>query len=147
VKTLSPNVEDEKERTTFRREVEALATLRHPAILSLVGCTPFDDKTGAKIVILLMNVSLEDYTKSNPRRKIDELNQAPKHIVLLGTASAMMLMSTPSDTATSSQQTFSYTSHWNPLCQISVCRSLLITGRHSRSRCTKALRRSWRRRL
>jgi hypothetical protein len=41
LKELEPDMSDERQRISFLREVSILATMKHPALLSLHGCTPF----------------------------------------------------------------------------------------------------------
>jgi TPR repeat protein len=93
LKELSPDVNDPHQRDCYHREVLMLATLKHPAILTLHGCTPFDAENGPSILTPLFPGSMQTYVDA------ERLNKRPpcwtptqKHIALLGIASGMAFM-------------------------------------------------------
>jgi serine/threonine protein kinase len=93
MKVLHPDVSDDRQRESFRREVVLLATLHHPAILPLIGCTPFDSPKGPVIVTPLMAGSVESSIESENRGERPALwTRTQKHIVLLGIAAGMAFM-------------------------------------------------------
>jgi serine/threonine protein kinase len=96
VKELDCDVTDQRSRELFEREVQILGTVRHPALLSLDGCTRFaaDPAHMAAILTPLMTSgSLDDVLKQERSGKAPkEWNATRKQIVLLGVASGMMFM-------------------------------------------------------
>jgi hypothetical protein len=58
---LHPDVADPAPRARYRREVVLLATLRHPAILPLHGCTPLDSAAGAAILTPLLGAPVQSH--------------------------------------------------------------------------------------
>jgi hypothetical protein len=93
VKRLHPNTEDDRRRLEYEREITILATIHHPTILSLVGCTPFDEPDGPSILTPLMRSSVQQYIELERKGKAPpEWTPTRKHIVLLGTAMGMAFM-------------------------------------------------------
>jgi serine/threonine protein kinase len=96
VKELKCNVDAGETRVQFEREVQMLATIRHPAVLSLVGFTEFvnDGDHGRAILMPFMSrgsladVLVPEYAYANP----EEWTPTRKLIILLGIASGMMFM-------------------------------------------------------
>jgi TPR repeat protein/serine/threonine protein kinase len=92
MKEIFPNRADPTQRTAFEREVQLLATVRHPAILRVVGCTPFDDPR-PRILMPLMPASLQQYIDlDRDGRTPAEFTATRKYIILLGIASGMEFM-------------------------------------------------------
>ena len=84
----------DRDRGDLEREIEALAVVNHEAILSLIGCTPFD-KDAEKIVLItpLMKGSLSDMINLDRGGKAPkEWTETKKHIVLYGIACGMQYM-------------------------------------------------------
>jgi TPR repeat protein len=93
IKKLSIIACDPRQAEFYRREVLLLATLRHPAILPLVGCTPFESNKSAAIVTPLMKGSLQSYIASEVRDDPPpRWTPTHKHVVLLGIAAGMAFM-------------------------------------------------------
>jgi serine/threonine protein kinase len=96
IKEVRCDFGDPRSAQMFEREVQILATARHPALLGLCGFTPFaaDRTHSATIVIPFMpNGSVDDMLK------LERMKKAParwtptrKHIVLFGIASGMLFM-------------------------------------------------------
>jgi TPR repeat protein len=96
IKELFCDVTDAKARQMFEREVQILGTVRHPALLSLHGCTRFvsdPQHSPAILTPLMVNGSVDVMLKSERDGKAPpEWTPTRKHIVLLGIASGMMFM-------------------------------------------------------
>jgi serine/threonine protein kinase len=96
VKERDCDVQDETMKKLFEREVQILGSVRHPALLSLHGCTPFvehPDHMPAILTPFMANGSLEDIMKKERSGNAPaEWTMTRKLIVLLGIASGMMFM-------------------------------------------------------
>jgi serine/threonine-protein kinase len=96
VKELYCNVEDQKSKQTFEREVGILGTVRHPALLTLHCCTPFVDNPNHSPAILtpfMANGSLDDIlTLEREGKSPCNWTVTRKHITLFGIACGMMFM-------------------------------------------------------
>jgi TPR repeat protein len=96
VKGLTCDVSNEDHRRHFEREVQILGTVRHPAILSLHGCTPFVHSPAHLPSILtpfMSRGSLADVLKLHRAgQPPPEWTLTRKMIILLGVASGMMFM-------------------------------------------------------
>jgi TPR repeat protein len=91
VKELYPDREDPSQRQAYTREVQMLGTLRHPAILTLHGCTPFDERPA--ILTPLLAASVQHYVDLEGKGQPATCwTPTQKHIVLLGIAAAMAFM-------------------------------------------------------
>jgi serine/threonine protein kinase len=95
VKILRPDPDDANQRRYYNREVTILATVRHVAILPLVGCTPFDGPSSPVIITPLMQCSVQDMINAEAHgASPPEWTPTQKHIVLLGIAEGMRFMHT-----------------------------------------------------
>jgi serine/threonine protein kinase len=93
MKTLRPDIASDEQRIYYNREVYALATLNHPAILPLIGFTPFDEPNGPSIVMPLMTASVQRYINlERNNRAPHEWTPTRKHIILMGIAVGMAFM-------------------------------------------------------
>ena len=65
MKKLRSNPSDDDARLQYEREIAILGTVRHPAILSLCGCTPYSDGWKDPLIImpLMKNGSVNDMIK------------------------------------------------------------------------------------
>ena len=95
MKKLRGNPSDDKARQQYEREIAILGTVRHPAILSLRGCTPYSEQNSWKdpliIMPLMKNGSVEDMIKKEMDGHCPaEWTPTRKHIVLYGTASKLV---------------------------------------------------------
>jgi hypothetical protein len=73
----------------------SLSTLRHSAILPLLGCTPFNNTNELSIVTPLMKSSLQEWMNKEQEGKGKapaEWNATRKHIILIGLAAGMLMM-------------------------------------------------------
>jgi serine/threonine protein kinase len=89
-------MDDPKSRQMFEREVQILGTVRHPALLTLHGCTRFVADllhSPAILTPFMSNGSLDTILKQEREgRTPSEWTRTRKHIILLGIASGMMFM-------------------------------------------------------
>jgi serine/threonine protein kinase len=93
MKTLNLDTTDDKQREYYHREICALATFKHPTILPLIGCTPFNQPDGLSIVMPLMKTSVQHYINLERNNKTPtEWTPTRKHIILIGIAVGMMLI-------------------------------------------------------
>jgi serine/threonine protein kinase len=93
MKTLFSRKGNIDPRTAYDREVESLAALRHPAILPLLGCTPFDGLNNPLIATPLMQCSVHDLINGKKgRTSRPEWTLTRKHIILIGIAEGMRFM-------------------------------------------------------
>jgi serine/threonine protein kinase len=93
VKELTPDTSDTGQRESYRREVLMLGTLKHPAILTLHGCTPFDHPSGPAILTPLLKASVAAHVSAERRGESPACwTPTQKHVVLLGIASGMAFM-------------------------------------------------------
>jgi serine/threonine protein kinase len=77
----------------YEREAGVRRTLYHPAIVPVHGCTRFDDPNGVAIFTPLMQASVQqDIDDERSRKCRPQYALTRKHIVLLGTPSALMFM-------------------------------------------------------
>ena len=87
---------DQEQKRLYEREVGILANVRHPALLPLHGCTPFDSKLDGKPMILTPFMSRGSCKKYVDLEKKglcpDEWTPTRKHIVLYGVATGMCHM-------------------------------------------------------
>jgi O-acetyl-ADP-ribose deacetylase (regulator of RNase III) len=92
VKTLTCDMGNDDDKRSFEREVEILAGVRHPAVLSLHGWTGFVDNP-AILTEYMARGSLDAVLKLEKKgRAPAEWTLTRKRIVLLGVASGMMFM-------------------------------------------------------
>jgi TPR repeat protein len=96
LKELEPDISDERQRISFQREVSILASGRHPALLTLIGCTPFEGDGGRGPCIItpyMSRGSLDQYIKAEQKSQAAATwDRTRKLIILLGVASGMMFM-------------------------------------------------------
>jgi serine/threonine protein kinase/O-acetyl-ADP-ribose deacetylase (regulator of RNase III) len=96
IKRLACNVSDPRFKQSFDREVQIMATVRHPAVLTLHGYTPFvqdSDKPPSILTPFMSQGSLDAMLKLEREGKAPSgWNLTRKQIVLLGVASGMMFM-------------------------------------------------------
>ena len=92
IKQLNVNLGSESERLQYEREVGILAGVKHPALLSLCGCTPFIDNYEPPLIITpymargSVQCLLEDELRKHHHGEWDITR---KHIVLYGIACGM----------------------------------------------------------
>jgi serine/threonine protein kinase len=96
IKEIACNVNDDKAQERFEREIQILGTVRHPALLTLYGCTPYVPNTLHSPMILtpfMSHGSVEDMLRKERNGTAPaEWTSTRKHIVLFGIASGMMFM-------------------------------------------------------
>lgn len=84
---------DEYVATSYNHEVGVMGNVRHPALLELVGCTPWSSKTPMILTPFMPNGSVEDMIKKERAgQRHPEWTPIRKHIVLYGTACGMAYM-------------------------------------------------------
>ena len=79
-------------RALYEREVTFLGTLQHPAILSLLGCTPYHDDDYYAIILTpyARHGSVDAMVRKDGKEECDpEWTDNEKHVVLYGTACGM----------------------------------------------------------
>lgn len=81
---------DEFKRQDYEREVRILGNMRHPALLELVGCTPYSAENPWILTKFMKNGSVHDMIEKESRGACPpEWTSLRKHIVLYGTACGM----------------------------------------------------------
>jgi serine/threonine protein kinase len=95
-KELEPDLSNDRQRISFQREVSILATMKHPALLSLHGCTPFQrngDRGPCILMPYMSGGSIDQYIKAEQKSEAPATwDPTRKFIILLGVASGMMFM-------------------------------------------------------
>ena len=77
----------------YEREVGIMGNVRHPALLELVGCTPWSSGTPMILTPFMPNGSVDDMIKKEiAKQPHPEWTPIRKHIVLYGTACGMAYM-------------------------------------------------------
>jgi serine/threonine protein kinase/TPR repeat protein len=96
VKMMRPDFAGERERVQFLREVEILASLRHPALLEFRGFVPIeneDDDPPAILTEYMERGSLQSILKAERKGSPpDDWNETTRFIVLYGVAVGMMVL-------------------------------------------------------
>lgn len=87
---------EERERKTkqYWREVLIMATLKHPALMNIVGYTPFThtNKNRPALLMPLMARSVEDMIKLEQQGLAGDWDLSQKHIVIYGIACGMAFL-------------------------------------------------------
>ena len=79
-------------RIMYEREAWVMGNVRHPTLLELCGCTPFQDPPQYIVTRYMSNGSVGHMINENRKQKRAEWDATRKHIVLYGTAYGMMYL-------------------------------------------------------
>ena len=82
----------DEEYVRYTREVGIMGNVRHPTLLELCGCTPFENPPQYIVTRYMRNGSVSTMIRDNGKQKRAEWDATRKHIVLYGTAYGMMYL-------------------------------------------------------